>query len=88
MKLKFTVNKDRPSFAISRIEEAITLKGRAWATGWISAGKDEIGKNTPERQGFIIKNLKKSVFTNHILVDKENLLKMARANAVYSGIRR
>lgn len=33
MKLKFTVNKDIPSFAISRIEEAITLKGRACATG-------------------------------------------------------
>ena len=49
MKLKFKVNKDMPSFAISRIEEAITLKGRAWAKGWISDGKDEIGKKTPER---------------------------------------
>ena len=49
MKLKFTVSSDVPSFAISRIEEAITLKGKAWAKGWISTGKDEIGKKTPER---------------------------------------
>lgn len=49
IRLKFMASKDAPSFAISLIDEAITLKGSACAIGCISIGKDEIGKNIPER---------------------------------------
>jgi hypothetical protein len=49
IRLKCIASNDAPSFAISLIDEAITLKGNACAMGCIRVGKDEIGKNIPER---------------------------------------
>ena len=48
-KLRFMANKDAPSFAISRIEEAMTVNGRILAIGCAISGKEEIGKKIPER---------------------------------------
>ncbi len=47
--LKFIANSPPPSFAMLRIVEAITLKGKQFARGWINWGNEEIGKKMPDR---------------------------------------
>jgi hypothetical protein len=49
MRFKSKDNKLNPSFAIPLKLDAITLKGRNWATGCTISGNELIGKKTPER---------------------------------------